>query len=59
MNRYFFFAIVSLSLVGTTSPQAALSDEQTAIENIRKHGGTVRSVAANDSSKEMSFEMTF
>lgn len=58
MNRYFFFAIVSLSLVGIVSPQSALGDEQAAIENIRKHGGTVRSVAANDSSKEIDFHLS-
>ena len=58
MNRYFFFAIISFSLVGIASPQSALGDEQTAISNVRKHGGTVRSVAADDNSKEIDFHLS-
>ncbi|MBC20212.1 MAG: hypothetical protein CMJ74_08115 [Planctomycetaceae bacterium] len=58
MIRKAFLAFVSLSLIGSILPQTVLCNEQTAIENIRKHGGTVRSVASDDNSKEIDFHLS-
>jgi hypothetical protein len=58
MNRSIFFAVGFLTLVAEGLPHVAVGNEQTAIENIKKNGGTVRSVAANDSSKEIDFHLS-
>ena len=58
MNRNIFFAVIFSSLMVVGLPYAVLGNEQTAIENIKKNGGTVRSVAANDNSKEIDFHLS-
>ena len=58
MNRSIFFAVSFLTLVAGGLPHVAVGNEQTAIENIKNNGGTVRSVAANDDSKEIDFHLS-
>ena len=58
MSRNTFFAVIFSSLVLTGLPQVVVGNDDTAIENIKKNGGTVRSVAANDSSKEIDFHLS-
>ncbi len=58
MSRNTFFAVIFSSLVLTGLPQIVVGNDDTAIENIKKNGGTVRSVAANDSSKEIDFHLS-